>query len=280
MKFKKLYLVCLLFISPLSSYALDVPVGSSYDSRIKTVMYNAEDVTKVDSVIGVATHIILDPNETYLTHAFGDSDAWTFSYKKNHYFIKPKAENGDTNLTIVTDKRVYNFDIRYHFEEYLKGSKGKRTFDNKMTFQIQFKYPEVEAKKRKDADDEVQRKNEFKKLLAKGVNLKYSINGEKKLAPMNVWDTQGFTYFKFAPGQDIPTISAVDSLGNESKVIKHQEGLNSEIVVVHRISREFRLRLGTSVAGVYNENDGRQPVFENYTGTVSDKYKRVIINEQ
>lgn len=279
MNLSKLCLVSVLIISP-AAHALDIPVGSAFDSRIKTVMYNSEDVTKVDSVIGVATHIILDPNETYLTHAFGDSDAWQFSYKKNHYFVKPKAENGDTNLTIVTDKRVYNFDIRYHFEEYLKGSKGKRSFDNKMTFQIQFKYPEVEAKKKKEENDDAKRKVEFSKLLAKGVNLKYTINGEPKLAPMNVWDAQGFTYFKFAPGQDIPTITAVDSLGNETKVVTHQEGISSQIVVVHRVSREFRLRLGTSVTGVYNENDGRQPVYENYTGTVSDGYKRVTINEQ
>ncbi len=32
---------------------------------------------------------------------------------KENYFIKPKAENGDTNLTIVTNKRNYNFDVRY-----------------------------------------------------------------------------------------------------------------------------------------------------------------------
>ncbi|WP_407200961.1 TrbG/VirB9 family P-type conjugative transfer protein [Enterobacter cloacae] len=61
---------------------MDVPTGSAYDSRIKTIMFNADDVTQIDSVIGVQTHIILDPGETYVTHAFGDSDAWIFYIKK------------------------------------------------------------------------------------------------------------------------------------------------------------------------------------------------------
>ena len=275
----------LLFVSilstlPITSNALDIPVGSAYDSRIKTIMYNAEDVTQIDSVIGVQTHIILDPGETYVTHAFGDSDSWAFSHEGNHYFIKPKAENGDTNLTIVTNKRTYNFDVRYHFEEYLKGSKGKRTFDNKMTFQVQFKYPEVEAEKQRKLADENKRNQEFGKLLAKGVNLKYSYNGEKSLIPLNVWDSEGFTYFKFAVGQDLPNIYAVDALGNESIPPRHQEGRFSEIIVLHKVSHEWRIRLGTAVTGVYNDNDGSIPLYLPTTGTVSEKYKRVTINEQ
>lgn len=262
------------------AYCLDEPVGSAYDSRIKTVVYNADDIVKVDSIIGVATTLVLDPSEKYLTHAFGDGDAWSFANKKNYYFIKPQAENGDTNLTIITDKREYNFDIRYYSTDYLKGAKGKTTFDRKMTFMIRFKYPEIESKKKIEAANEDKRKKEFGKLLSQGVNLKYSANGNKALYPVNVWDAKGFTYFKFSPYQDIPTITAVDSVGNEYNVQTHSEGLYKDIVVVHKVGQQFILRLGNAVAGVYNENDGSKPMSTNYTGTVSDNYKRVIINDE
>ena len=280
MKLNKSTLLLFLCLSTSNVFALDVPVGSVYDSRIKTVMYNPDDVTQIDSVIGVQTHIILDPNEKYLTHAFGDSDAWSFGHKDNHYFVKPKAENGDTNLTIVTDKRTYNFDVRYHFADYVKESKGKKTFDKKMTFQIQFKYPEVEAAKKKIADDEQKRNKVFSELLANGVNTKYSYNGEKKLTPVNIWDSEGFTYFKFNIGQDIPTIYEVDINGQEQIVPRHMEGVYKEIVVMHKVSKEWHIRLGKSVAGVFNDNDGTAPVIRSSTGTVSDQYKRVVINEQ
>lgn len=280
MKLKYSALALSLILSISSVYALDEPVGSRFDSRIKTIIYNEEDVTKIDSMLGVQTHLILDPKETFITYAFGDSDAWTFGHKENHYFIKPKAENGDTNLTIVTNKRSYNFDIRYHSIEYLKVAKAKRNFDSSMTFQVQFKYPEVEAAKQKVAADEEKRKQIFNQLLAKGVNTKYSTNGNKAVLPLNVWDSQGFTYFKFAVGQDIPNIYKFDATGTERTLMRHMEGQYKEIVVMHGISKEWHLRLGTVVGGVFNDNDGSQPVYPSSTGTVSDKLKRVIINEQ
>ncbi|KAB1469233.1 hypothetical protein FZI27_20130 [Cronobacter sakazakii] len=279
MKLKKLSVALVIFLSMGNCYALDVPVGSAYDSRIKTVMYNPEDVTQIDSVIGVATHIILDPGESYITHSFGDSDAWQFGHAQNHYFVKPKAENGDTNLTIVTDKRTYNFDIRYHFVEYTKANKGRTNFDKAMTFQVQFKYPEIEAAKKKKIDDDKKRQQVFSQLLAKGVNTKYTFNGEKALTPVNVWDSQGFTYFKFAVGQDIPNIYSVDFNGDEHNENRHMEGQYKEIVVMHKVSKEWRIRLGKAVTGVYNENDGSVPEIRTSNGTVSDEYKRVIINE-
>ncbi|WP_252988338.1 TrbG/VirB9 family P-type conjugative transfer protein [Shigella flexneri] len=56
----------------------------------------------------MATHIVVAPDETYITHAFGDSESWTFAHKMNHFFVKPKQAMSDTNLVIVTDKRTYN----------------------------------------------------------------------------------------------------------------------------------------------------------------------------
>ncbi|WP_370447096.1 TrbG/VirB9 family P-type conjugative transfer protein, partial [Escherichia coli] len=41
------------------------------------------------------------PDETYITHAFGDSESWTFAHKMNHFFVKPKQAMSDTNLVIV-----------------------------------------------------------------------------------------------------------------------------------------------------------------------------------
>lgn len=280
MKLKYSALALTLILSISNVYALDVPTGSAFDSRIKTITYNEEDVTRIDSMIGVQTHIILDPKETYVTHAFGDSDAWSLGHKENHYFIKPKAENGDTNLTIVTNKRSYNFDVRYHSKDYLKAVKGSRSFDRDMTFQVQFKYPEIEAAKKKAAADEEKTRQVFSQLLAKGVNLKYSTNGNKAILPLNTWDSQGFTYFKFAVGQDIPNIYKFDATGTERTLMRHMEGKYSEIVVMHGISKEWHLRLGTAVAGVFNDNDGSQPVYPSLTGTVSDQLRRVIINEQ
>lgn len=71
--------------------ALEVGRNSPYDYRIKSVVYNPVNVVKIDAIAGVATHIVVAPDETYITHAFGDSESWTFAHKMNHFC---EAETG------------------------------------------------------------------------------------------------------------------------------------------------------------------------------------------
>ncbi len=104
--------------------ALEVGRNSPYDYRIKSVVYNPVNVVKIDAIAGVATHIVVAPDETYITHAFGDSESWTFAHKMNHFFVKPKQAMSDTNLVIVTDKRTYNIVLHFIGEETKKNADG------------------------------------------------------------------------------------------------------------------------------------------------------------
>src|SRR3546814_2112224 len=61
--------------------ALDLPKHSRADSRIRYANYNPADVIQLDAVIGVATHIVLEENEEYIYHVFGDSEAYAFTHK-------------------------------------------------------------------------------------------------------------------------------------------------------------------------------------------------------
>ena len=105
----------LLFVSLVfgfsSAWGLDATEGSRFDRRIRYVTYNPDDVVALEAVVGVVTHIVLEPGETYVTHAFGDGKAWDFAVKGNHYFLKAVAENADSNLTIVTDRRSYHLSL-------------------------------------------------------------------------------------------------------------------------------------------------------------------------
>ena len=82
------------------------------DRRIRYVSYDPYAVVPVDAVVGIVTHIVLEPGENYVTHAFGDGKAWDFAAKANHCFLKAVATNADSNLTIVTDRRSYHFSLR------------------------------------------------------------------------------------------------------------------------------------------------------------------------
>ena len=76
-----------------SALALHHPTKSCLDGRIRYTPYNAHDVVQLNTVIGIATHVVLEEGEQYMTHAFGDANAYAFAVEKNHLFLKPKAEN-------------------------------------------------------------------------------------------------------------------------------------------------------------------------------------------
>lgn len=117
----------------LAAQAINTPPSSPYDARIRNVTYNSQDVVQIEAVVGITTHIALAEDEEYLTHAFGDAEAWTFTYQLNHYFIKPVAEDAGTNLTIVTNKRTYYFKLNYH-----------PTRETRAMYGLKFSYPDLE----------------------------------------------------------------------------------------------------------------------------------------
>ena len=271
MRFKLNSLLLCLALNAGNVWALQEPTGSAYDSRLKTVPFNEDDVVKIDTALGVHTLIILDPKEQYITHAFGDPEAWTFGRKLNYVFIKPKEVLGDTNLSIVTDKRVYTFDVRFHEIPY--PTDARKTFDKRMTFRVKFRYPEIEAAIAKKKMEEEKIKKQFADVRKSGNNLDYNMNGDLAIAPVNVWDDGLFTKMKWKVGQDVPVIFYVNDDGEETIVGQHSSGRYKDIVVLHRVAKKWHIRLGDKVVGIYNNNFS--PV-ESGTETSSENIIRVL----
>lgn len=257
---KKLLLASLLGASSFSLMAESVPTSRGVDSRIQDINYNPNDVVKIYAKAGVATHIILNNDETYQTHAFGDSDAWLFTNVGNHIFIKPKAVNGSTNLAIVTDRRVYNFYVQY---------------SKKDTFQVKFTYPEEIAERNRQKEAEIKLASFKTRFDGKRINLAYKMRGSSVVAPINIWDDGTFTYFKFGNNTDLPAIYALDKDNEESLYNRTVFGQTNNVVMVHGISPKWRLRIGAYALDVVNDALN-QKGNDMDSGTVSDEIERVI----
>lgn len=237
--------------------------GERVDRRIHYVTYDPDEVVTVEAVVGVVTHVVLESGESYVTHAFGDGKAWDFAVKGNHYFLKAVAANADSNLTIVTDRRSYHFNLTL-----------ASATDAPATFEVTFRYPDSDARKKRE---ETRRRDLEEGFGERGghANLAYSMSGDLDIAPVNAWDDSEFTYFKFPGNRDIPAVYMVDVEGTESIVNRHGAGPANEIVVVHRVAARWVLRLGTRVLAVWNDAydaEGRR----NVTRTASPDVKRVL----
>jgi len=237
--------------------------GPRTDGRIRYVTYDPDEVVTVEAVVGVVTHIVLEPGESYVTHAFGDGKAWDFAVKANHVFLKPVAENADSNLTIVTDRRSYHLVLAL-----------AQASDAKVTLELVFDYPDTKARK---AREEARRREVAEGFSRKSspANLDYSMSGDFDIAPVNAWDDREFTYFRFPGNRDIPAIYMVDEDGKESIVNRHSTGPASEVVVMHKVAQRWVLRLGSRALAVWN--DAYDPAGrKNDTRTVSPDVSRVL----
>lgn len=262
---------------------------SPYDYRVKNVVFHDNDTVEIDGVIGLATHIVVSPDETYLTHVFGDANAWTFAHKENHYFVKPKQADGDTDLVIVTNKHSYNLLLHYVGAAISKDQNGQEAQSfiktpwaiREATIQVNYIYPD-EVRHKKDAQAEKDRvSSELADPFGTGPkNLSYRMSDDPKsrsIAPIAVWDDYRFTYFKFPANAELPTLFALNSNGKENVVNATVMGPNHNILAAHTTSREWFIRFGDRVVGVVN--DAFNPNYgANTNGTISPSVRRVEVD--
>lgn len=244
-----------------TALAATSPKGMSADPRVKTVSYNENDVTTLKGYYGYQTTIRFAPYETIQNISIGDSVAWQVVPNKagNLLFVKPVEERAITNMTVITDRRIYNFELS-------SGIAGS-AHDSNITYMLKFSYPtdsvmdysdgKVSGYRGAGGDTPYAPRTRISESgiqsagAPQDLNFDYSYKGKETLAPSAVFDNGEFTYFKFPDMDNLPAIFAVDKRRNESVVNYHIEG---EYLVVDSLSGQFTLRDGEQEACVFNDN--------------------------
>jgi type IV secretion system protein VirB9 len=112
--------------------ALAQPITS--DSRIKTFVYNPNEVFGVTTHYGYQSNIEFGPKEVIDTISVGDRVAWQITPAGGRLFIRAMEENARTNMTVVTNFRAYQFDLRSSTADAVFGSA-------ELTYVVRFFYP-------------------------------------------------------------------------------------------------------------------------------------------
>ncbi len=111
----------------------DEPITT--DNRVKTYVYNANEIYPLVIFYGYQTSIEFANGEEVSTISMGDSYAWQMTPVGRRIFIKPLEENMHTNMTILTNKRAYQFD--------LFSKKAESEFNNELVYVMRFYYPDA-----------------------------------------------------------------------------------------------------------------------------------------
>jgi len=111
MTIARIALILLCLFQPKVTLAYDEDLPITMDSRIKTYIYNSNEVYLLVLHYGFQSYVEFAKNETIETITLGDSYAWKITPLDNRLFIKPLEKNIRTNMTIITNVRTYQFDI-------------------------------------------------------------------------------------------------------------------------------------------------------------------------
>ena len=235
------------FLGPVAFAEREVVAGPM-DHRIKTVNYAERDVVAIHGHYGFSTTIEFAVNETVLTVSIGDSEAWQVVKPKqpNLLFIKPIEPEAATNMSVVTDKRIYVFMLEAH------RARSKAPHD--MTFHVKFRYPSDASAMMAYQARERERLEKSIGSAAKSPdewNFDYTYSGVERLRPTRTFDDGKFTYFSFSDFENVPAIFMVNADGSEAIVNYQQQG---QYLVVERLARQFTLRDGPEATCIFNES--------------------------
>jgi type IV secretion system protein VirB9 len=270
------FFACIFFAVSFSSLA-QTPITT--DSRIRTLVYNPNEVYELKFYYNYQSFIEFAEDEEIEMISIGEAFAWRLTPAGKRLFVRPLEIAAHTNMTIITNKRTYHFDIRS--DEF----NGKA--DEDLVYTVRFFYPQVGqplpippqlvvpnlaikasqipqqpsiptpklaivktpipgANVTEPIPGIIQRNPENNEL-----NFDYSVAGKSdNIVPLKVYDNNSETYFQFANDNlVIPSINMVDVNGGEQPVTYT---IRDNYVVIPAINRQFTLRLADSLLCIYN----------------------------
>lgn len=227
---------------PFAAHATREPRPMQVDHRVRTVMYQPDQVYKYTGFYRFQTAIEFATDEEIKTISMGDSTAWMLNPSGNRLFLKPIEQDATTNMMLITNKRVYLFELHARETEDID--------DKNLMFIMRFIYPDtIEARGVSSYLDSVPNPDESEDPSR--YNYNYTIAGTDEIAPLRIFDDGEFTYFQFRDkNAEVPAFFWVDDQGNEAVINYRTRG---DYIVVERVAKRFTLRRGTDIVCVFNE---------------------------
>ena len=222
------------------------------DSRLVERLYVPDQVVRVEGKPRVQATIAFGDDETIENVAIGDSQAWQVTPNKraNLLFVKPLAANAVTNMTVVTSRRTYLFDL-------VASPRGNPVY------LLRFTYPEPPP-----GDDEARlagaeganptevtaANDPYAVVDPTMLNFAWGREGNAALLPAQVYDDGEATFLTWPDGAAVPAILVKDFEGTEGPV---NFTVRADTIVVEGVPREFVLRSGGDSARLINNGPVR-----------------------
>jgi type IV secretion system protein VirB9 len=216
-----------------------VPLRGIADSRIRTAVYDGNEVYRIHGFVGYEIDIQFEPGEYFVGIGAGDIEGVSFVSQDNHLFIKPKAKRVSTNLTVITTRRPYQF-------AYIASALNAPDADGEVIFAVRFSYPPSHGDVVADGIDRMLQQS----ATARARNLDYGYCGSSAVKPVAASDDGIHTRLRFGARAEQPGIFVLNDDGSESLLNFSMDG---DDVVIHRVARQLIVRRGRLVGRIVNK---------------------------
>ena len=213
----------------------------SADNRIQTIVYDPDEVVKIVGRAGVQSTIEFASDERIENVAVGDSALWqiTPNRRASVLFLKPLARATSTNMTVITDQRVYMFDL------LARASAGAPVYS------LRFHYPNSQlrmAQAAKPATPRLVEAAAATTFTPAQLNFGWKTKGDKRLLPARVFDDGTSLYLSWSGDTALPAILTLSADGKEGPINYRTAG---DYIVIDAPPSSLVLRHGKIMARVW-----------------------------
>ena len=225
-----------------------LPTPALADTRLKQVMYDEMQVFTLPGRVNVQASIVFGDDETIENVAIGNSQTWQVTPNKraNILFVKPLEARAATNLTVVTSKRTYLFDL-------LASPSAKPVYVLRFDYPVD---PQEEARKAElaQAAEPETPADPFSSVDPANLNFAWNGDGAPALLPERAFDDGEATFLTWPAGREVPAILVTNSKGDEGPVNYTVRG---DTIVIEGVPRTIVLRSGEDSAMLINAGPER-----------------------
>lgn len=217
------------------------------DGRIASAIFSADRVVRIAGRQGVQAAITFGEDESIENVAIGDATAWQVTPNKraNVLFVKPLLARARTNMTVVTDRHMYLFDLvagtgerpvyvmRLLDPDYKRAGGAKPNEATGLPALTEVEASAAAGSVREVATDPA------------SLNFAWTAKGDKGLLPSRVYDDGLATFIAWLPRTPLPAIQIRNEAGVEGPV---NFAVRDDVIVVDGVPDMLILRSGRKLA--------------------------------
>ena len=226
----------------IATLLVSVTPATAQDARLREVIYDPAQVVLIEGRAKIQATVTFGEDETIENVAIGDSSAWQITPNKraNLLFIKPLTPRAATNMTVITNRRTYFFD--------LVANPAARPL-----YVMRFVYPQDEAAAAREAQM-IEEANAQEMLAASdpyavvdpaALNFAWKAKGDRNLLPVQTYDDGEATFLAWPQGRSVPAVLITDPEGVEGPVNYTVRG---DTIVIDGVPQTIVLRSGDDSA--------------------------------